>query len=68
MPKVTDDFIKKTLNCKSLDELQALAKAEGVELSPEDAKRFLDDVNSVVSEDMLDKTAGGAWIFYTDRR
>ena len=68
MPKVSEDFIKKTLNCKSLDELQALAKAEGVELSPEDAKRFLDDVNSVVSEDMLDKTAGGAWIFYTDRR
>ncbi len=65
MPKVSEDFIKKTLQCKSLDEPQALAKAEGVELSPEDAKRFLDDANSVVSEDMLDKVAGGGFIRFT---
>ena len=59
MAKVSEDFIKKSLNCKTLDELQALAKAEGVELSAEDAKRFLNDANSTVTEEMLDKVAGG---------
>ena len=66
MPKVTDDFIKKTLNCKTLAEIQALAKAEGVTISPERAKRFLDEANSVMTEDMLDKVAGGAGVFHTD--
>lgn len=65
MPKVSDEFLRKTLDCKTLAEIQALAKAEGVELSPEDAKRFLDDANSVVSEDMLDKVAGGGFIRFT---
>lgn len=60
MPKVSEDFIKKTLNCKSLDELQALAKAEGITLSPERAKRFLDEANNAMSDELLDKVAGGA--------
>ena len=60
MAKVSEDFIKKSLNCKTLDEIQALAKAEGIELTLEEAKRFLADANSTVSEEMLDKVAGGA--------
>lgn len=62
MPKVSDEFLKKTLNCKTLEEIQALAKAEGVTISPERAKRFLDEANSIMTEDMLDKVAGGAGI------
>ena len=60
MLKVTDEFLKKTLNCKTPDELQALAKAEGITLSPEEAKRFLDEANNAMSDDLLDKVAGGA--------
>ena len=58
MARVSEDFIKKTLSCKTLEELEALAKAEGVTLSPEEAKQFLADANSVVTEDLLDKVAG----------
>ncbi len=61
MARVTKDFSDKAQQCKTLDELKALAQAEGVELSEKDAQQFLEYADEgEVDVSTLKKVAGGS--------
>ena len=64
MAKSSKELVSRAMKCKTLEELLALAKAEGVALTPEDAKLFLEDVNSFLDDDALEKVAGGYGSIY----
>ena len=59
MAKLSQELISKAAQCKTIEEIAALAKAEGVTISPEDAQRFLEDADIEVNEEALEKVAGG---------
>ena len=59
--KITRDMIKKASQCKKVDELIALAKAEGFELTKEEAESYLAELaNYELDSKALDKVAGGS--------
>ena len=52
--------IEKASACKSVAELQELAKSEGIELNDEEAETYFAELNDVrVSDNELDEVAGG---------
>ena len=61
MKNFTPDLIAKVKTAKSPEELLELAKANGVELTAEEAKTYFEQLtaNSAVSDDELDVIAGG---------
>ena len=62
MKNLTPEMIDKAKAAKSAEELLEIAKANGVELTAEEAKTYFEQlhVNSAVSDDDLDTVAGGA--------
>ena len=61
MARVTKDFSDKAQQCKTLDELKALAQTEGVELSEKDAKEFLEYADDgEIDVATLKKVTGGS--------
>ena len=59
--KLTEEQLSKARACTSTEELQALAKAEGIELTDEEAEAYFAELNSVhVSDEELDAVAGGS--------
>ncbi len=61
--ELTKAQMEKAMACKTADELMALAKAEGYELTKEEAEAFLAEVSEVeLSDEVLGKAAGG---YYT---
>lgn len=64
--KLTPELIEKTKQAKSAEELIALAKENEIELSEDDAKAYLEQLNKSgeLSDDELDNVAGGGC--YTD--
>ena len=50
--EITKEMLEKAMQCKDADELVALAKAEGKEITREDAEACLDEKD-------LEKVAGG---------
>lgn len=61
MNNLTPELIAKAKATKSAQELLALAKANNVELTEEEAKTYFEQLNAVgkVSDDELDSVAGG---------
>jgi hypothetical protein len=61
MTNYTPDLIVKAKAAKSAEELFELAKANGMEITKEDARTYFDQLNAtgVVSDDELDVVAGG---------
>ncbi len=58
--KFTKEQIAKAAACKSVDELLALAKAEGVELAREEAEKFFAQLSgSALNLDEIGAVAGG---------
>ena len=58
--RLTEGQLKKARACKSAEELQALAAAEGIELTADEAEAYFAELNSVhVSDEELDAVAGG---------
>ena len=58
--KLMTEQMQKATACKSAEELQALAKSEGIELTDEEAEAYFAELNNVrVSDDELDAVAGG---------
>ena len=57
----TKEMIKKAKNAKSAEELAEMAKAEGVELTAEEAEMHFAELNKhgELSDDELDNVAGG---------
>ena len=60
MKKITKEMIEKAEQCKTADELVALAKASGVTLTKEEAEAYLAELDNIeLDEKALDKVAGG---------
>ena len=64
MKNLTPELIAKAKAAKSAEELLALAKANNVELTEEDAKTYFEQLNAngAVSDDELDAVAGGSFL------
>jgi len=58
--KITREMLEKAEQCKTADELVALAKANGITLTKEEAEAYLDELEDVeLDKETLDKVAGG---------
>ena len=58
--ELTREMIMKAMQCKDADELIALAKAEGKEITKEEAEAYLAELDDVeLDEAVLKKAAGG---------
>ncbi len=58
--EITNEQIMKAAQCKTADELMALAKAEGVDITKEEAEAYLAELADVeLDEAQLQKAAGG---------
>ena len=58
--KITKEMLEKAAKCKTADELIALAKSEGVDLTKNEAVAYLEEFQNVeLDEKALDKVAGG---------
>lgn len=61
MNELTKEQITKAMACKTADELMALAKEEGYELTKEEAEAYMAETSDFeLDDDMLDKASGGA--------
>ena len=58
--KLTKEQLAKALVCKTAEDLVALAKAEGYDITKEQAEAYLDEMeNRELDRKDLDKVAGG---------
>ena len=58
--ELTKEQIQKAMACETAEELMAVAKAEGIELTKEEAEAYLSEIDDVeLDSDMLAKVAGG---------
>ena len=58
--ELTKEQIAKALSCETAEELMALAKAEGVELTKEEAEAYMAEMEDIeLDEETLAKVAGG---------
>ena len=59
--ELTKEMIEKAMQYETADELIALAKAEGITLTKEEAEAYLDELNDVeLDEAVLKEVAGGS--------
>ena len=60
MTKITKEMLEKALECETAEELMTLAKAEGFELTKEEAEAYMAEMDNMeLDEDALDNVAGG---------
>ena len=58
--ELTKEMLAKAMQCETADELIALAKSEGIELTKEEAEAYLAELADVeLDGEMLKKVAGG---------
>ena len=58
--ELTKEQIQKAMACETAEELMALAKAEGIELTKEEAEAYLTEMSDVeLDSDALKNVAGG---------
>ena len=58
--ELTKGVVAKAMQCKTADELMALAKSEGFEITKGEAEAYLVELGDVeLDEKMLEKAAGG---------
>ena len=63
--EITKEMVTKAMQCKTADELLALAKTGGYELTKEEAEAFLAEMNDVeLDETALKKVAGGGNLLF----
>ena len=59
--KITKEQLEKAMECKTAEELMALAKAEGYDITKEEAEAYLSELADwELDRKDLDKIAGGA--------
>ena len=64
--EITKDMLAKAMQCKSADELIALAKTAGYELTKEEAESYMTELSDFELDDTaLKNTAGGKCYMYT---
>ncbi len=60
--ELTKEQIEKAMACETVDELLAVAKAEGFEMTKEEAEAYMDEfTSSALDDEALEKVAGGSW-------
>ena len=60
--KITKEQFAMALECKTAEDLVALAKSEGYDITKEEAEAYLDEMeNRELDRQDLDKVAGGDW-------
>ena len=58
--ELTKEIIEKAMGCETAEELMALAKREGVELTKDEAEAYIAEMaDCELDEEMLSKAAGG---------
>ena len=58
--ELTKEQIQKAMACETAEELMALAKAEGMELTKEEAETYMAEMEDIeLDEETLAKVAGG---------
>ena len=58
--ELTKEMVEKAMGCKTAEELMALAKAEGIELTKDEAEAYLSEMEDFeLDEEALSKAAGG---------
>ena len=58
--ELTQEMIAKAMQCKDADELIALAKSGGIEITKEEAEAYMAELEDFeLDEDMLKNVAGG---------
>ena len=63
--EITKEMFLKAAQCKNADELIALAKTGGIELTQEEAKSYLTEIEDCeLDEESLKKIAGGMFECY----
>ena len=63
--EVTKEMIERAMQCKTADELMALAKSYGKDIAKEEADAYLAELSDVeLDSNQLKKVAGGG--FYAD--
>jgi len=64
--ELTKEQIQKAMSCETAEELMALAKAEGIELTKEEAEAYMADLADFeLDEAALKNVAGGSRLCYT---
>ena len=59
--KITKEMLDKAEQCKTADDLVALAKANGITLTKEEADAYLAEMDNMeLDEEALDNVAGGS--------
>ena len=58
--EITKEQILKAMKCKTAEELMALAKAEGIAITKDEAEAYMVELSDVeLDDETLKKTAGG---------
>ena len=58
--KITKEMMEKAAQCETAEELIALAKSAGIEITKAEAEAYMAELeNCELSSDALDKVAGG---------
>lgn len=58
--KITKEMLEKALHCKTPEELIALAKTEGIEITKAEAEAYMDELQNIeLDEKTLNAVAGG---------
>ena len=58
--ELTKEQIQKAMSCETVEELMELAKAEGIELTKEEAEAYMAELEDYeLDEDTLKNVAGG---------
>ena len=58
--EITKEMLEKAMQCKTAEELMALAKSEGMEITREEAEAYLAEMDDVELDDTaLQQVAGG---------
>ena len=58
--KITKEMLAKAAMCETADELVALARTEGMEITKAEAEAYLAELDNIeLDSDSLDKVAGG---------
>ncbi len=60
--KITREMLAKAAMCQTAEELIALAKTSGIEITKAEAEAYLDELQNLeLDEKTLDEVAGGKW-------
>ncbi len=59
--EMTREQIQKVMACETVEELMAVAKAEGIELTEKEAEAYMDEfISTELDDEALAKIAGGS--------